>query len=94
MLRLLFVRIMFWQRPLKPVDPGWCLLEEGERRAHRALPCAQEFRMVQEANNLRILLPGEAAKTLSRDQRDRVLKELRTRKELKLDGLLKLLKLS
>jgi CRISPR-associated endonuclease Csn1 len=85
--------IMFWQRPLKPVDPGWCLLEECERRAHRALPCAQEFRMVQEANNLRILVPGEAAKPLTRDQRDRVLKELRTKKELKLEALLKLLKL-
>ena len=85
--------IMFFQRPLRPVDPGWCLLEEDERRAHRALPCAQEFRMVQEANNLRILVPGEPAKPLTRDQRDRVLRELRTKKELKLDGLLKLLKL-
>lgn len=85
--------IMFWQRPLKPVDPGWCLLEDGERRAHRALPCAQEFRMVQEANNLRILVPGEAGTPLTRDQRDRVLKELRTKKELKLEALLKLLKL-
>jgi CRISPR-associated endonuclease Csn1 len=85
--------IMFFQRPLRPVDPGWCLLEEGEQRAHRALPCAQEFRMVQEANNLRILVPGESGRPLNRDQRDRVLKELRTKKELKLDGLLKLLKL-
>ncbi len=85
--------IMFRQRPLKPVDPGWCLLEDGERRAHRALPCAQEFRMVQEANNLRISLPGKGAIPLTREQRDRVLKELRTRKELKLDGLFKLLKL-
>ena len=85
--------IMFWQRPLRPVDPGWCLLEEGARRAHRAMPCAQEFRMVQEANNLRILVPGEAGRKLNRDQRDRVLKELRTKKELKLDGLQKLLKL-
>ncbi len=86
--------IMFFQRPLKPVDPGWCLLEEDERRAHRALPCAQEFRMVQEANNIRILLPGQPATPLNRDQRDRVLKELRTKKELKLDALVKLLKLS
>jgi CRISPR-associated endonuclease Csn1 len=85
--------IMFFQRELRPVDPGWCLLEEGERRAHRALPCAQEFRMVQEANNLRILVPGESGRPLSRDQRDRVLKELRTKKELKFDDLLKLLKL-
>ncbi|HWA91147.1 MAG TPA: type II CRISPR RNA-guided endonuclease Cas9 [Rhizomicrobium sp.] len=85
--------IIFFQRPLKPVDPGWCLLEDGERRAHRALPCAQEFRMVQEANNLRILVPGERAVPLTHEQRDKVLRELRTKKELKLDALLKLLKL-
>lgn len=86
-------KIIFFQRNLRPVDPGWCLLEKGERRAHRALPCAQEFRMVQETNNLRILAPGEPAKPLTREQRDRVLKELRTRKKLELDTLLKLLKL-
>ncbi|HSC46304.1 MAG TPA: type II CRISPR RNA-guided endonuclease Cas9 [Candidatus Acidoferrum sp.] len=85
--------LIFYQRPLKPVDPGWCLLEEGERRANRALPCAQEFRMVQEANNLRVLLPGEPARRLSQEERDKVLKELRTKKELKLEALLKLLKL-
>ncbi len=85
--------IIFFQRPLRPVDPGWCLLEEGERRAHRALPCTQEFRMVQEANNLRILAPGEPAKRLTLEQRDKVLNHLRTKKELKLDAMLKLLKL-
>jgi CRISPR-associated endonuclease Csn1 len=85
--------VIFFQRPLKPVDPGWCLLEDGERRAHRALPAAQEFRMVQEANNLRILVPGRKAEPLDREQRDRILAELRAKKELKLDGLLKLLKL-
>jgi CRISPR-associated endonuclease Csn1 len=85
--------IIFYQRPLRPVDPGWCLLEDGERRAHLALPVAQEFRMVQEANNLRILVPGEPAKRLTAEQRDKVLKELRTKKELKLDGFIKLLKL-
>lgn len=85
--------IIFYQRPLKPVDPGWCLLEDGERRAHRALPCTQEFRMVQEVANLRIAPRGEAAKPLTKEQRDKVLHDLRTKKEIKLDGLLKLLKL-
>ncbi|MDR3526612.1 MAG: hypothetical protein P4L57_04985 [Rhizomicrobium sp.] len=85
--------IIFYQRPLKPVDPGWCLLEDGERRAHRALPLAQEFRMVQEANNLRILFLGEPARRLTQQQRDKVLNDLRTKKELKLEQLVKLLKL-
>ncbi|MGH6869592.1 MAG: type II CRISPR RNA-guided endonuclease Cas9, partial [Methylocella sp.] len=85
--------IIFYQRPLKPVCPGRCLLEDGERRAHRALPCAQEFRMVQEANNLRVLVPGEAAKDLTREQRDKILAALRTRKDLKVEDVVKLLKL-
>ena len=85
--------IIFYQRPLRPVDPGWCLLEDGQHRAHLALPIAQEFRMVQEANNLRILVPGEPAKRLTAEQRDRILKELRTKRELKLDGFIKLLNL-
>lgn len=85
--------IIFYQRPLKPVDPGWCLLEDGARRAPRALPCAQEFRMVQEANNLRVLVPGAAAMDLTRDQRDKILAALRTRKDLKVEDLVKLLKL-
>jgi len=86
-------QIIFRQRKLKPVDPGWCLLEDGARRAHRALPCAQEFRMVQEANNLRVLIRGKRAEELTREQRDIVLRELRGRKELDLDRLVTLLKL-
>lgn len=85
--------IVFYQRPLKPVDPGWCLFEAGEKRAHRALPLAQEFRMVQEANNLRVTSPGEPARRLTMEERDKVLGHLRKKKELKLDSMLKLLKL-
>jgi CRISPR-associated endonuclease Csn1 len=84
---------IFFQRPLKPVEPGWCLLESGEKRAHRALPATQEFRMVQEANNLRIVQRGQGSSQLSQEQRDKVLTELRNTKELKLEKLLKLLRL-
>src|SRR5690606_30390697 len=85
--------IIFFQRPLKPVDPGWCLFEAGEKRAHRALPLTQEFRMVQEANNLRVTSPGSPARRLTLEERDKVLGHLRKKKELKLDTMLKLLKL-
>lgn len=85
--------VIFFQRPLKPVDPGWCLFEAGEKRAHRALPIAQEFRMVQEANNLRVQSPGEQARRLTLEERNKVLDHLRKKKELKLDSMLKLLKL-
>lgn len=84
---------IFFQRPLQPVEPGWCLFEKGEPRAHRALPVTQEFRMVQEANNLRVIVPGEPARRLTQDERDKVLGHLRSKKELKLEAMLKLLKL-
>lgn len=85
--------IIFFQRPLKPVDPGWCLFEAGEKRAHRALPLTQEFRMVQETNNLRVTSPGSPARRLTPEERNKVLGHLRKKKELKLDAMLKLLKL-
>ena len=48
--------IIFFQRPLKPVEPGWCQFEyeNEERRAAKALPVFQEFRMLQEVNNLKV----------------------------------------
>jgi CRISPR-associated endonuclease Csn1 len=60
--------IMFWQRPLRPVDPGWCLLEEGARRAHRAMPCAQEFRMVQEAQSICVFVAARTKPRLTRNE--------------------------
>ena len=87
---------VFFQRPLKPVDPGYCQLEAGEKRAPRALPIAQEFRMLQEVNNLRIRVGIDPERRLNEDERERALQRLRsgrpinlekpTRKELGLDS--------
>ncbi len=91
--------IIFYQRPLEPVDPGRCLLEEGERRAPRAMPSAQEFRILQEFNNLRIRVGIEPERPLNDAERSRVLQRLREGKEvdlqkppkgLRLDGSLNL----
>lgn len=52
--------IVFYQRPLRPVDPGPCTLDPEEnldkrdRRAPLALPIQQEFRILQELSNLRL----------------------------------------
>ena len=53
--------IIFFQLPLKPVDPGWCQFEfqSGEKRAARALPIFQEFRM---------LTGGQQPQTLGRQR--------------------------
>ena len=86
-------RIIFHQRPLKPVEPGWCLLEDGEQRAPKADLAAQEFRILQEVNNLRLVLPGGGGQPLNPDERARVLRRLREGKDIELQDPVKLLKL-
>ena len=70
-------KIVFFQRPLKPVDPGWCQFESGEKRAARALPVFQEFRILQEVNNLRLWDGSGPDRSLDDGERSRVLKRLR-----------------
>lgn len=76
--------IIFFQRPLKPVDPGLCLLEVGEERAPKALPIFQEFRMLQEVNNLKIRVGTEPERPLNDGERERALKRLRSGRDVSL----------
>ena len=78
---------IFFQRDLKPVDPGQCLLEPEEERAAKALPAFQEFRMLQEVNNLRVRVGIEPERPLDDGERERAMKRLRSGSEIKLtDG--------
>ncbi|MBX6321442.1 MAG: type II CRISPR RNA-guided endonuclease Cas9 [Rhodospirillaceae bacterium] len=73
-------KIIFWQRPLKPVDPGNCTFIPTEKRAPLALPLAQEFRILQELANLEMesrVDPG-LRRRLTLAQRDALLHALRT----------------
>ncbi len=78
--------ITYFQRPLKPVEPGWCQFEfqSREKRASRALPVFQEFRMLQEVNNLRLWEGNGPDRPLDDDERSRVLKRLRSGLDLNL----------
>ena len=76
---------IFFQRPLKPVEPGWCQLEPGEKRAANALPVAQEFRMLQEVNNLKLRVGIEPERPLDDGERERALKRLRSGKDINLE---------
>ena len=75
---------IFFQRPLKPVEPGWCLLEENEKRAARALPVFQEYRMLQEVNNLRVRVGIEPERPLDYGERERAMNRLRSGNDIKL----------
>ena len=76
--------IIFFQRPLKPVDPGWCQLEPGEQRAAKALPIAQEFRMLQEVNNLRLRVGIDPEMPLDDGERQRAMARLRSGRDIDL----------
>lgn len=79
--------IIFYQRPLRPVKPGWCQFEyeNGERRAARALPFFQEFRMLQEVNNLRVRFGIEPERPLNEDERKYALQRLCEGKDINLN---------
>jgi len=69
--------IIICQRPLKPVEVGRCSLDPSEPRAHKALPLAQEFRIYQEVNNLRIFEPGHRKeRPLRKDERETLIEVL------------------
>ena len=76
--------LIFYQRPLKPVDPGLCRFEEGEKRAPRTLPSFQEFRILQDVNNLRVTVGTEPERDLEESEREGVLKRLRSGMDVKL----------
>ena len=84
---------MFWQRPLKPVDPGRCTFFPERRRAPKWQPIAQEFIILQQVNNLR-LLDADGERGLSLYARDLVARHLMAGEKLTWKGLRRLLGLS
>ena len=81
--------IIFYQRPLKPINPGRCTLEPSETRCPRALPLAQRYRILQELNHLRVVMPDLSSEPLTQDQRDNLLKLLLKRKTITFDQMKK-----
>ena len=74
--------IIFCQRPLIPVKPGFCLFEPEKRRAPRAMPLFQEFRMLQEVANLKVQIGTEPERFLDDDERERAMRQLRSGKDI------------
>ena len=80
--------IIFRQRPLKAPPVGKCTLLPDQPRAPKALPSAQQFRLYQEVNHLRLLRldshTGETDNTelpLTHEQRDQLVAWLERRKD-------------
>ncbi len=87
--------IVFFQRPLKPVDPGKCALDPTDRRAPLALPIVQHFRILQELANLRIEDPvKQSVRRLSMGERDKLFAILKAKDKLTFVGIRRQLGLS
>lgn len=63
---------IFFQRPLKPVAPGYCLFELKEERAPQAMPLVQEFRILQEVSNIRVIERDLSQRPLEQEEREMV----------------------
>lgn len=85
--------IVFFQRPLKPVDPGKCAYDPEDARAPEALPLFQRFRMLKQLADLEIVAPDLSHRRLTKDERDRVLEKLERKAELSFDRIRAELKL-
>ncbi len=86
--------VLLFQRDLRPVRPGRCTLLPDEERAPLALPSVQRFRILQEANHLRLLHPDLHEEALSLAQRDAVVDALERNSKRTFEQLRKLLKLN
>jgi CRISPR-associated endonuclease Csn1 len=81
-------KAIFRQRPLRDQSHliGRCSLEEGERRCPVAYPEAQQFRVLQTVNHLRVIeMDGEreaSERALTADEREKLLDELMTSGDL------------
>lgn len=82
--RLEIEKIIFQQRPLKPVDPGPCTFEENNKRAPLALPITQEFRILQELANLELVRKTNPTDRhrLSLEQRNKLLEKFLGKEKL------------
>jgi len=78
---LLFETI-FYQRPLAPVKVGRCLFN-AEPRLPKSHPLTQQRVLYETVNNLRIAAPGQAARPLTLEQRDKIIVWLNGKKPAK-----------
>ena len=76
-------RIIFHQRELKAPPVGRCTLEPEKPRAPKALLVAQRFRLYQEINHLRLLLPTGEETPLNHAQRNKLIQYLEQRNQAK-----------
>jgi CRISPR-associated endonuclease Csn1 len=72
--------IIFYQRPLKPVQAGRCSYNQAETRLPKAHPRFQTFRLYKEVNELALVCEDQQTRKLTPEQRDKLISELHSKK--------------
>ena len=83
---------IFCQRPLRPQERGKCQFMVEKDRTFKALPCSQQFRILQEVYNLTMYDSLNAKVPLSDVQRDLIINKLNQKDNLTFDAIRKELK--
>ena len=83
---------LLFQRPLLPVQPGRCILEVEEFREPLWSPLQQQFRVLQELNNLRVI-DGLEERALTLEERNTLRDTLYRRREMTFAAISKALRL-
>ena len=89
----LLYNIIFYQRPLKPQERGKCQFYHQEYRGFKLTPSAQEFRILQEVNNLKYFNEDGEQRSLTNEQKESLEKKLQSVKTLSFNGIRKHFKL-
>ncbi len=71
---------IFYQRPLKPQQKGYCLYMTDKERTYKALPCSQRLRILQDLRNL-AYYDSKKNKIKINDEQDKILYELLNTKD-------------
>lgn len=83
---------LLFQRPLLPVQPGRCIFEVEEFREPLWSPLQQQFRVLQELNNLRVI-DGLEERPLTLEERNTLRDALYRKREMTFAAIIKTLKL-
>ncbi len=73
-------KVIFYQRPLRTQQRGFCLYENNKQRTFKAMPCSQQLRILQDIRNLAFYDSCKVKHELNDDQ-DKILFELLNSKD-------------
>ena len=85
--------ILLFQRNLKPVKAGRCTLIPEEERAPLALPSSQLFRIYQEVNNLKVISEHLSDRSLTIEERNKVVNLLSQKNKVTFKAIAKILQI-